>query len=161
MKKKLNLLLMAVVAVMVCIGFGSCGDDDEEGGDGGTTVSRLEGVWLNDAPEDDYSATVDSDDGEEYTYTYDSSTGIMTLHEANDYDDTWQIRVVSLDDSRLVLEYIDENPEVNTFARVECLWMPAGRARARAPASVWFLWVALPVSLHVGGLFFVLAMRFL
>ncbi len=135
MKKKLNLLLMAVVAVMVCIGFGSCGDDDEEGGDGGTTVSRLEGVWLNDAPEDDgeypyfivsgnncyfsLSATVDSDDGEEYTYTYDSSTGIMTLHEANDYDDTWQIRVVSLDDSRLVLEYIDENPEVNTFTRVE------------------------------------------
>lgn len=43
----------------------------------------------------------------------------MTLHEANDYDDTWQIRVVSLDDSRLVLEYIDENPEVNTFTRVE------------------------------------------
>lgn len=133
MKRKSCVLLMAMVAIVLSLGFVSCSDDDEEGGSG-SLPANLVGVWRNVAAESGeytyfiiqansahfrYSPTLEDDYGEDYALSYDASTQTLELVDNGEDAFTWHMRVVSLTNQQLVLEYIDENPGTRTFMRVE------------------------------------------
>ena len=130
--KKSNFLVVALMAVAVCVGFASCGDDDDEPSGGGGSkalfdASKLIGTW--ESSDGSYymefkadgryiGGEPNSDYPDVYVYSTDTQKGIVTV---SDIRSTWSedVEVTALTGQTLTLTFKEdgEEDEVETYKR--------------------------------------------
>ena len=121
-----RLIGMALFAIMMCVNFTACSNDEEE--DSNTTIAQLKGIWFNGENEnypyfiieDGYcyfsenTSVVTGNNGEKYKYTFDSKTNIMTCYqydfeESKYFSQADYFKVKSISATKLTLEILDDN----------------------------------------------------
>jgi len=138
--KKVHLLIIALIAVAVSVGFVACGGDDDEG-EGGNGPSGggnvdpsdyaalIVGAWSETGAE--MSATDGNNDGfvfhadgsyveycaGMYNGTYEINGDKLLLYEEGDYDSE-EYKIHSITKDKLVLEVVGEDDAVFTLYRV-------------------------------------------
>lgn len=128
--KTLRLIGMTVLAVVMCMNFVSCGNDDDENPLFGTWVSvytknsveykEVETFNSDGTGSSAYyeNGKIDKEGVRNFKYTYDESTKILTYIWSD--GDTYAMRVKELTSSKLVLvDDVDDegNGEVTTYTK--------------------------------------------
>ena len=149
MRKEKNILTAALMAIAVCLGFASCSSDDDGGGSE-AVVAALQGTWSldnNDGTEYPYfivrgdncffSNNPDTDGSgvEKYAYLYNSQDGTIALRDSGDDTYAWRIKIVSVTDSKLTLQFIDDDgTPLYTYTKVSPA-APGGNGGDDAPGG--------------------------
>lgn len=115
-------LLSLLFATMLCIGFTSCSNDDDDNND----VTSIEGCWFYDG--DDFEMELELYDsefylyeyyygygGEEYYGSYTYKNGVLKL--TNQDGDRFTLYVISVTKNKLKIE--NEEGEIYTFIKDE------------------------------------------
>lgn len=153
MRKEKNILTAALMAIAVCLGFASCSSYDDGGGSE-AVVAALQGTWSldnNDGTEYPYfivrgdncffsnNPETDGSGVEKYAYIYNSQDGTIALRDSGDDTYAWRIKIVSVTDSKLTLQFIDDDgTPLYTYTKVSSA-APGGDGGDDAPSGVMSL----------------------
>lgn len=134
--KTLRLIGMALIAVIMCVNFAACSDDDEdESGNAASLIGtwKIEKVATNGVEEewdgypyfivtDTHCYFTDEEDIEKSdycTYTYDTKSKVMHCKYVNQ-DTEWDIKVLSLSNSTVSVQTLEEGDIITaTCKRVQ------------------------------------------
>lgn len=127
--KTLRLIGMALIAVIMCVNFVACSDDEDESGNAASLIGtwKIEKVATNGVEEewDGYPYFIVTDTHCYYTdeegieksdystYTYDVKSKVMHCKYVN-HDIEWDIKVLSLSNSTVSVQSSDEKGNIIT-----------------------------------------------
>lgn len=142
-KYLLNLTTILMVAIMSG-GFVSCGDDDDDNGNG-VTISSIVGSWSGIGPDDDYiTITFKNDgmgyqtwrggDGDDYwVFEYSTDGNILYLFEEGEYGEFHY----SVSGNTLTLTYIGENGNPTNESYTISLTKSGTPVSSTKPVGTW------------------------
>ncbi|WP_298072874.1 hypothetical protein [uncultured Bacteroides sp.] len=126
--KTFRSLGMALLAVVMCVNLASCSSDDgeEESNGGKSTIELLQGIWYDPYTDgypyfivekdycyfSDYPSAVYYE--EKHKYTFNSKNNILTCYQYYEDDGTYDdepfyLRVKSISDTKLIMEFMDDD----------------------------------------------------
>lgn len=126
---------MALIAVIMCVNFAACSDDDDESGNAASLIGtwKIEKVATNGVEEewdgypyfvitDTHCYFTDEEDIEKSdycTYTYDTKSKVMHCKYVSS-DTEWDIKVLSLSNSTVSVQMLEEGDIITaTCKRVQ------------------------------------------
>ncbi|MDE6823062.1 MULTISPECIES: lipocalin family protein [Bacteroides] len=133
--KTLRFIGMAIVAVIMCVNFAACSDDEDESGNAASLIGtwKIEKVATNGVEEewdgypyfvitDTHCYFTDEEDIEKSdycTYTYDTKSKVMHCKYVSS-DTEWDIKVLSLSNSTVSVQMLEEGDIITaTCKRVQ------------------------------------------